>query len=450
MIHAFEPLRTITTGEYPGADTYWNALAARSHWLYGQAHALNFPFAQRWGTGIVTPVWEGETPVRSEHMTLNFSARVNLTAAAGVARLQYYSTGGWTDLATDTNTGSLRYFGGAEEVTVSLAALTPADGIWTFRLMLTGDGGWGIVYRAYLTGTTGFDAWPGIPTFTTGAPSTAANLDKLRGMQEYLFDCACQPRVSGMMGTATHRQASSDETVYRWAFQYGATQRLYYYLTISGLTGSGGHVRLYLETDTYDSTVDSRIATLVDETTDGTKSGNVDLSAHGLTPGAGYTLELVIYDGSTVAVGHMGLDDLGGVTRAYVPKDDWEHGDTPTKAILDTLTSDLDEMYPAADRESPIYGQHTCATWHGPATVGLFDYSAFRFRGVRRWRYLRYRGAGRLVSADGTVTVSLSDTDPAGGPQVLDLESVAVPYGMEYYVESYGTGAIVVAYEDYA
>lgn len=452
MIHAFEPLRTITNGEYPGADTYWNALAARSHWLYGQAHALNFPFAQRWGSGIVNPIWEGETPVRPEHMTLKFSARVNLTGPAGVARLQYYAVGGWTNLATDTNTTGLRFFGGTTEVTVHLTGLTPADGIWTFRLILTGNGGWGIVYRAYLTGTTGFTAWPGtLPTFTTGAPTTAANLDKLRQMQEYLFGCACQPRVSGLMGTVRHGQGASDETVYRWAFQYTGTQRLYYYLTISGLTGSGGHVRLYLIPDTYNADAgDSRIATLVDEITDGTKSGNVDLSTKGLTVGTGYGLELVAYDGATVAVGHMGLDDLGGVTRTYVPKDDWAHGDTPTKAVLDTFTNDLNQMYPASDRESPIFSQHVLSTWQGPGTVGLFDYTAFRFRGVRRWRYLRYRGAGRLVSADGTVTVSLSDTDPPGGPQVLDLESVAVPYGMEYYVESYGSGVIIVAYEDYA
>lgn len=452
MIHAFEPLRTITDGEYPGADTYWNALASRSHWLYGQAHALNFPFAQRWGTGIVVPIWEGETPVRSEHMTLKFSARVNLTGPSGVARLQYYSSvGGWTDLVTDTTTGVLRFFGGATEITVDLTGLTPADGIWTLRLMLTGDGGWGIVYRAYLTGTTGFTAWPGtLPTFTTGSPTTAANLDKLRQMQQYLFDCASQPRIAVRLGTVTQQQEASYQTVYRWAFQYTGTKRLYYYLTVTGLSG-GGHVYLYLIPDTYNANAgDSRIATLMDAAADNVYSGNIDLSTYGLTVGAGYGLELVAYYGATVEVGNIVLADLGGVTRTYIPKDHWVHGDTPTKAILDVYTNDLNQMYPASDRQSPIFSQHTFSTWQGPATLGLLEYTAFRFRGVRRWRYLRYRGAGRLVSADGTVTVSLSDTDPAGGPQVLDLESVAVPYGMEYYVESYGSGVIVTAYEDYA
>ena len=449
MIHAFEPLRVITDGEYPGADTYWNPLAARSHWLYGQAHGLNYPFAQRWGTGIVSPVWEGETPVLPEHMTLRFSARVNLSNPAGVARLQYFATGGWTDLATDTVRGALRFFGGVTENSISLTGLSPAGGMWVFRLQLTGDGGWGIVYRAYLTGTTGFAAWPGsLPTFTTGAPTTAANLDGLRQMQAHLFDCAAQPRVSVLLGTATHQQSGSHETVYRWAFQYTSTRRLYYHLTVSGL--SGGNVFLYLIPDTFHQGVDTRLATLVTISADGTHSGNVDLSTHGLTMGTGYGIELVAFTNAVVTVNNVVLADLGGVTRTNMPKGDWVHGDTPTKAILDTMTADLNQMFPANDRESPIYSHHTCATWQGPLTAGLFSYSATRYRAVRRWRYLRYRGAGRLISADGTVTVSLGDTDPPGGAQVLDLESVAVPYGMEYYVESFGSGTIVTAYEDYA
>lgn len=452
MIHAFEPLRELVDGEYPGADTYWNPLAARNHWLYGQAHGLNFPFAQRWGSGIVAPIWEGETTQRPEHTTLYFCARISLSAG-GVARLQYYADpGGWTDVATDTDTTHLRFLGGSSAFSVSLAGLTPADGVWTFRLQLTGAGGWGHVYYAYLSGSTGFAAWPAsLPTFTNGLPTNAVAVNKLREMQQHLLDCARQPRVPALMGTVTHRQTGSDETVYRWTFRYGCTQRLYYYLDVSGLSG-GGHVRLYLEPATYDQGAgDSRIATLVDAVTDGVYAGNDDLSLRGLSVGQRYGLELVAYEGAVVTVGNLVLGDLGAVTRTYLPKDDWVHGDTPTAALLGTIRDDLDQMYPAANRQSPLWPEHDLATWHRPeGEYGMFTCSSNRFRGVRRWRYLRYRGAGRLVSADGTVTVSLSDTDPPGGAQVLDLESVAVPYGMEYYVESYGSGVITVAYEDYA
>ncbi len=451
MINAFEGLPVVSDGDYPGAETYFNPLAARSHWLYNQAHALNYPFAQRWGTGIISPVWEGETPVRSEHLTLSFSARVELAAPDGKARLQYYSTSGWTDVLVDQTQGARHWFNGTQYNSISLSGLSPAQDMWCFRLQLTEAGGWAIVYRAYLTGTTGFPAWPSLPTFTDGAPVAAATLDKLRQMQEYLFACSKQSRASVRLGTATHGQSGSTETLYRWAFRYGCTRRLYYYLAVSGLT-SGGHVYLYLIPETYDQNFDSRLATLADIAVDGNYSANIDLSTYGLTQGTRYGLEVTAYQDAVVTVGNVVLADLGAVTRTYMPKDNWQHGDTPTAAILTTVRNDLDAMYPATDRESPLWCEHDLASWQGPDSLGVTgpNYSAARFRGVRRWRYLRYRGAGRLVSADGTVTASLSDSDPAGSPQVLDLESINVPYGMEYYVEDYGSGAITVAYEDYA
>lgn len=452
MIHAFEPLRELTTGEYPGADTYWNPLATRSHWLYGQAHGLNYPFCQQEGSGITQPLWVGETPVRSEHTTLKFSGRVNLNGPDGVARLMYYRADGqWIDLLTDANTGALRWFGGVSENSIDLTGLNPANGIWTLKLQLTGAGGWGIVYRAYLTGTTGFPTWPTLPTFTDGLAPSAADINKLRTMQQYLFACAQQSRPSACLAKA-QLVTGGPIAYFRHAFQYTGTQRLYYNLTTDGATADHP-VYVYLEPDTYNENVDERIATLTTITGDVTGQGyGIDLTGYGLTKGTGYTVEVSAGFGAWVTLNNIVLHDLGGVSRTYMPKDNWAHGDTPAAAQLNAIRDDLNQMYPASDRESPLYWQHALASWQYPDSIQshLDNVTDKRFRAVRRWRYLHYRGGGRLISADGTVTTSLSDTDPPGGPQVLDLESVAVPYGMEYYVESFGGSYITVAYEDYA
>jgi len=452
MLHAYEALRELTSGEYLGAETYFSVLSRRSHWLYGQAHGQNYPFNQREGQGIAQPIWVGETPVRSEHMTLKFSARVNLNAPDGIARLQYYRDDGqWIDIATDVNTG-LRFFGGITENSYDLSALSPAQGMWVFRFLLTGAGGWGIVYRAYLSGTTGFPTWPSLPTFTDGTVPTAADINKLRTMQEYLYHCARQPRVAACLATV-QAPTGGPIPLFRYQFVYGCTRKLHYNLTTSGLSGGNATLSVYLEPDTYCADAgDSRIATLRQLTSDVTDQGyDEDLSAYGLTQGERYTIEFACGGGAFITLNQIVFSDLVGVTRTYIPKSDWAHGDYPTAAQLNTIRDDLNQLYPDTSRESPLWLTHELASWqYADAVQGGGQYSSKRFRLSRRWRYLRYRGAGRLVSADGSIEVSLSDTDPAGVPQVLDLESTPLPYGMAYYVESYGDNNIAVAYEDYA
>jgi len=269
-------------------------------------------------------------------------------------------------------------------------------------------------------------------------------------MQEYLFACAKRNYPSCLL--AKGQVVSGGPIAYfRHAFQYTGTQRLYYNLTTVGATADHP-VWVYLEPDTYHQDLDTRIATLSTITGDVTGQGyGIDLTAYGLTKGIGYTVEVSAGFGAQVALNNIVLHDLGGVSRSYMPKSDWTHGDTLTAAQLNLIRDDLNQMYPTSDRQSPLYYQHNFSSWQYPDSIQyhLDNVAEKRFRAVRRWRYLHYRGGGRLVSADGTVETSLSDTDPPGGPQVLDLESVAVPYGMEYYVESYGGSSITVAYEDY-
>jgi hypothetical protein len=448
MIEYFPTLRGVTTGDYVSAYSYMRVLAERSHWLYGQVHSLNYPFAQQEGQGIAQPIWIGETPVASEHMTLKFSARINLSYPDGVARLQYYrSDGQWIDIATDSTRGQLRFFGGVTENTIGLSSLSPANNLWTLRFILTGAGGWAIVYRAYLTGTTGFPTWPTPPTFTDGQVLSAADLNKLRTMQEYLLMCAKQPRIGACI--AWGETTDGPYPLFRFRFCYGATKRLYYNLTTSGI-GSTYPLVIYLEPDTYCANAgDQRIATIRTITSDVTDQGyNEDLSGYGLVQGNFYTIEFNVGQHANVTINNIVFADLGSVARTYKPKSDWLHGDYLTAAELNKISNDLNQMYPASNRESPLWYIHEFASWQYPDIV-LYGptYRNKRYRLVHRWRYLRYRGGGRIYCPSLGIETSLRDTEPPGQPQIIDLSSTNIPYGVEYYVESFGDSAITVAYE---
>ena len=463
MIPTFEPLRQISDGEVLGADTYLNIVAARSNYLYGQAHALNGLQRQPWGstTGALT-VWEADTRRVPEHPTLNFSARINLVAG-GSAQLQYYgSDSAWHDMPTngsDTTLGD-RWFCGTENLTYTVSGLSlPDDEILHLRFIIAGGAGLSTatVYRAYLSGSTGLTAWPTMPTFADGMGSVphASDYNALRSAQDYLYQRALKPNCGSELGKATHLQTGAYEALYRWSFTYSGTQRLYIYLTVTEYVA--GAVRVYINDEKFPTT-GSRYnggVPLVEITGEANQGYNFDLSGLGLTKGVRYQIELGIErdgdDGCTVEVGALTLADLGGVTRTYRPKSDWAHGDRPTAAQLNVMKNDIVQMKDDASSESPIWPHHILQPFTVWDELGVFRYSLQKFRITHRWRYLRWRGAGKIVSGDRQYEETLSDTDPAGESQVLDLDSLEwLDYGMDYTVEGYGTNRVLVAYEDYA
>lgn len=464
MIPAFEPLRQISNGEVLGADTYLNIVAARSNYLYGQAHAPEGLQRQPFGstTGALT-VWEADTRRVPEHPTLNFSARINLVAG-GSAQLQYYgSDDAWHDMPTngsDINTGD-RWFCATENLTYTVSALAiPADEILHLRFVIAGAGtaSTATVYRAYLSGDTGLTVWPAaMPTFVDGAGGVpdAADFDAFRISQMYLQERAERPNTGSEIGTAYHTQPGGTMTLYRWSFTYSGMQRLYCYLTVWEYLG--GSVSVYINEEKYPAS-GTRLnggAALVTLGANVSQGYNCDLSALGLTKGTRYQIELSMTksgdNGCLVEVGALVLGDLGGVARTYTSKSNWAHGDRPTAAQLNTMVSDIVQMRDAAASESPIWPQHQLQPFLVWAEQGVTRYQGQRYRITHRWRYLRWRGAGKIVSADRLNEQTLSDSDPAGESQVLDLDNVEwLDYGMDYLVESYDTNVLLVAYEDYA
>lgn len=461
MQHAWMPIRAVTNGNFLSA-TWLETLVARSEWLFGAAHSRCGLFFQRTyqstNPGLAT-IWEGETAWHGSdggHTALRLSARLNLDAA-GTARLQIYD-GAWADLATSTTDGD-HWFGGSEYAEYDLSSgYTFADGIVRVRLTVEGgSGSSGIVYYAHLGNFVPVTSWPGaVPTFADGGGNEPDEDDfnALRSMQEYLYEAALHPQQSSWIATSSHTQEAAYEPLFRWMFRYSGLQRLYVQFTTTSMD-AGDHVYLYLQDVNYPygSSGAVRLATLADVTTDTTTSLSVDLSAEGLTVGGRYSIELGALDGPIVAVERLLLVDLaGGATRTYTPDGTWAEGDQPTAAALNLIADDLDEMYPAADRESPIWYEHQLTTYAPPASLGSRGpvFTSSRYRHTHRWRYLHWRGAGRLVSSDGVNHQSLSDTTTPGEAQTLDLESVRwLDYGQEYIVESFGSGTILVAYEDY-
>lgn len=464
MIPAFEPLRQISNGEVLGADTYLNIVAARSNYLYGQAHAPEGLQRQPFGstTGALT-VWEADTRRVPEHPTLNFSARINLVAG-GSAQLQYYgSDDAWHDFATngsDTTAGE-RWFCATENLTYTVSGLSiPDDEILHLRFIIAGAGtaSTASVYRAYLSGTTGLTVWPAsMPTFVDGAGGVpdAADFDAFRISQKYLQERAQRPNTGSEIGTAWHTQTGSTVTLWRWAFTYSGMQRLYCYLTVWEYLG--GTVDLYINEEKYPDS-GSRLNDgdpLVTLGADHSEGYNFDLSGLGLTKGTRYQIELTMTkdgdNGCLVEVGALTLGDLGGVSRTYTPKSDWAHGDRPTAAQLNRMVSDIVQMKDAAASESPIWPQHQLQPFLVWGELDNQRYQGQRYRITHRWRYLRWRGAGKIISADRLNEQTLSDSDPAGESQTLDLDGVEwLDYGMDYLAESYGTNVLLIAYEDYA
>ena len=465
MIPAFEPLRQISNGEVLGADTYLNIVAARSNWLYGQAHAPEGLQRQPFGstTGALT-VWEADTRRVPEHPTLNFSARINLVAG-GSAQLQYYgSDDAWHDMPTngsDTTAGD-RWFCGTENLTYTVSGLgIPDDEMLHLRFIIAGAGtaSGATVYRAYLSGTTGLTVWPAsMPIFVDGAGNEpdAADFDKYRVAQKYLQQRAERPNTGSEIGTTWHTQTGSTVTLYRWSFTYSGLQRLYCYLTVWEY--AGGSVSLYINNEKYPASgarLNGGYPIVGPIAANDSTGWNVDLSALGLTKGARYQIELTMTkdgdNGCLVEVGALTLGDLGGVTRTHTSKSNWAHGDRPTATQLNTMVSDIVDMKDTVASESPIWPYHQLQPFLVWAEQGVTRYQGQRYRITHRWRYLRWRGAGKIVSADRLNEETLSDSDPAGESQVLDLDNVEwLDYGMDYLVESYGTNVLLVAYEDYA
>ena len=267
-------LLDLSASEYLGAESWMQIAARRNNWLYGRAHSPSGMFLQRTGqtTTSDTVMWEGTTFYRAEHATLNFSCYMNLAqgGAAG-ARLQYcdaagYWTGAvwtaptWVTIATDTDAGVVgaKWFDAGENNVYDLAALNidddlPADGYLRLRFILDGTGGASTasIYRAFMSGTTGFTTWAGMADFVDTNVPTAAQLNAIRQSQAHLLECAERVNISEHVSTYQHTQDGAYQCMARYGFRYDGRDRLYLYLYTSGLDNANEHILVYICDDNF-------------------------------------------------------------------------------------------------------------------------------------------------------------------------------------------------------
>ena len=464
MLTVFPPVRTIQTGELVGARTWLNLIARRANWCYGVAHGQGRFFRQAHQT-FAGEAWTGETRYRAAHPTLNFSAEIN--QGSGTSYLYYYGSDLlWHELDTDDSSGGWSWFGGSQNMTYDCSGLSlPANGVLRLKFNCANEV---YVYHAYMSGTTGLSAWPTVPTFVDGAghEPSAAQLDSLRLVTDYLYERACMP----LCGTPCAKLSwTATGSVYRLAFRYGGCKQLRLTTTVEGCTASG-HVYGYIEADTFRGTNTGEVLDI--DADEAAASHLIDLSALGLTVGNRYILNIVTAgDPGYVTLLDAVIEDPAGATRANVPHY-WSRGDHVLAAQLNAIANDCTAMRDDPGSTSPIWPEHHL-TSNLPAdclegVTGPY-YRVQRLRFTHRFRFLRWRGGGRLASAvltnkvqsdrmGGTYvpipvplhTKPLSDSDPAGEPQMLDLDSVPwLAYGMDYYVEDYGSSVILGAQEDY-
>lgn len=472
MIDRWVPMRlltsyTTTNNDVMGWLSWLKWVFANADWAYGAAHANGGLQRQAWAeTQNTIEVWRGDVRFRSEHPTLHFSARQDLNPGDAYTALEYYgSDGQWHAIETDTNAG-LRFFGGSEERTYNASSWgIPDHGVLEVRFMIYGtSGGWAQMYRAYMSGWAGLPAWPTLPTFSNTV-HPVGDYNSLVSALEYLKECARKPNLGSEVFTADHTQDGDYEPLGRWCWRQGGCKRLYLWLAVEGLE-PGEEVQVFLEPDTYhqDAPGASRLngnlpVAVLTADTEG-QSINIDLTVYGVVMGERYAVEVGVLrniriGSPAVTIGAVTLGDLGSVTRTYAPVAEYPYGSQPDAAVFNRLRNDINQMYPAADRESPLWPEHPLATWRSPDAMGPLDRfhwwnKRYRIRHRARFLEVRTQGGAKIVSADRKNETTISDSN--GDPLTVDTESIpwlANAYGQDYTVESYGTNEVLVAYEEY-
>jgi hypothetical protein len=451
---------TLYDGMLLGARTWQRLAVRRADWLYAQAHGALAPQALTFytpGNEAGAQVYY-ETPWHTEHPTLQLSARVTVPAGQYVS-LQLKTGSGvddWTELQRDTTTGAEHWFGGSEIRTYNVSAYAPfPDDVVLVRLW-HGLSCPHYVRQAVMTGWIGLPSYPNpMPTFGASAHA-AADFNAVTSAQEYLRHCAMQPNLGRLVFTATHTQENAYEPLGFWTFRRDGRQEIYADVTVSGYA-SDARVLLRLWDDTGTEHV------LWNLSANGHVYQAWDVATLGASKGGWQRVELGVLGNAgggngaaTVTVNSLSVRDLtAGVTRTYAPSP-YDALATALPAHMAALVNDANELRPLDDRESPLYTAHLMAPWiMAPSMLNRSYWSAQGFRFTRKWRWLYWRGAAKIVSTDGQYETTLSDVLDGSGAQtyalqVYDLDSVPwLAPDMPYNVVPYGGNVLKTAYEHY-
>jgi hypothetical protein len=479
-----------------GGRSWLNAIARDADGAYGMSHGLLGLQSQSWyappGQGVKT-CWEGETVYQTAHPDFEFSAWVDLPdpPLAAYAYLQLYYGGAWHQFVTDSNAGAhwfdlVNCVDGV--ISNDISGLYSDGEVVRAKLITNGDGVSGVtsafIYRALLTGTTGFLTWPTWPAWTTATPHTATEFNTLRTAAMYLKDCNERPWLGSESGIASHAQEAYEE-VLRWTFKLGGAQNLHMEINTSNCTAapppdvSKVYVSIQEEQFPHGPSGGAGTWNLATYTSDGAQTLDADLS--GYTVGTRYCICVAVEHGvadpsPSADVARIYLNDLAGVTRTTA-LGEFVYGDqTPATGdgSIDEIADDLEAMKPAVLKASPSWYDHEFVVLRGHDRgaedgVGLAELLGRRWVITHIYPYLRWRGAGRIASLttdaagvpDYSCNLAYTKTDqtvmedPGGDTgereaQVFELKALNwLAHGDAYSVADDGADTLLTAYEDW-
>lgn len=469
MHDAYMPIVEIEADMILGAGTWLDAVARNADLLYGMAHRPDALFSQAWQAPTAVGAryaWEGETVYDGVHANFNFSAWVNVISG-GSAILQLYYADSWHDFVADTNAGE-HWFDDAEDtdgvIVKDISTYYSVGNVVRARMRIdNGTDAW--IYRACLGGFapewpdgTSVE-WPTFPTWQEVSPHGAADFNTLRSACEYLRQAAQRPLLGEECAEVTHRSGGS-QILARWALRKAGTDKLTVVIESTGCDASN-YIKLFWADEQYphgpNTVTTHEITAPGGIITNTTTTISFDMATAGLSIGTYYSILLQTTGSARAKVTSIHVADLAGEARADVPGV-FAHGDIPSAADLQAIGDDLEDMKPTGPYgSSPVWYEHTFSTYRGFVQdcqeldpLSLVEITGRRWRFWHTFDFLRYRGAGKVVSQDGAYTYSLPDSNPAGGAQVFDLRSLAwLASGDWYYVEDSGGQRILTAYEDW-
>jgi len=474
----WQPIVELTSGMLLGSGLWLDPAARDGDLAYGMAHRQSGMFSQAWytpaGLGVFT-AWEGETTYTDEQPCVSFSAWVYIATGGGspYAKLQRYANNTWGDWITDTVTGSHWFYDSFDTAGVIHESLSSqySDGdLAHLRLQIVDDGirpSTANVYRAYMVEAVASDAWSTFPTWTGGSGAAVHTVGDWNTIRTALFCLKWnneRPLLGSEFGLVSHAQPGygNYQELLRWSFHYGGARALHIEGTVDDTDNSDGWIRVFLQDEQYPHgpTAATRLKTLATWNTDGLVAADLDLS--GWTLGSRYCVAVGRNVGSnggpTFNCSDVYIQDTLGVTRTGTVGT-FSHGDITTYGTMRILTNDLAQMNPDSTGGSPAYSEHEFASFRGH-NMGVYEETGtitdLGHMTARKWRmthtydYLRWRGAGKVYSADGVNTYTLSDTTTTGGAQTLELKALSwLAKGDRYWVADEGSSEMLTCYEDW-
>lgn len=394
--------------------------------------------------------WDGWHLLDGDAETLNYWFKIENSHPSDLTRASLYYN--YTDSGDRGTLIATQNGDGVASGTADLSGFDP--GIYRVFCRMWRDDMWNgsgstVTVRAPYTQYTGDKSYTAGHTITDGSVSSADHFNRWKDNDLYFNDIS--PRQVAFVGLTRDNDGTITTLFDGWTKWHPNCYRLYYSVNINPTYNPDlGNNRIRIVWD-YDDVVSKEATTITDT---GTTTGYWDIgSPTNWTKGTFYRVRvhLVTDDVNFPAVGtvyrlHWTAPALDA---AYTVMDPF----AVNQYVFGSTAGELSRLDYLTDNDASIYDR---LAW-GSATPGRMDHACYRprfvesggdvsggnYRFVRRGAQLYYRVTGATLTKVSGDTEGLDDYDDDNPFQVLDLNSVDVPYGTVYAL----TGTLEAAWE---